>query len=267
VAVGVTTFVPFSTGGGLSPSSFDVQHEVLLTSEAGKNNYTIPVGSWVIDAAGESTLDIDSGSGFNPQGYGLDYSMFLRVTPPPTVADLAIGFTLNDGPVPAGWILRFRWTQRVQSIPPPVPSPILLSGGVPDYSVAWHPDNSATAPNGVVVTPTGGMKVEFWRLTKRVGGLRGLTLHRDGRRYVPYFRGAVDQTTFASTEFAPSNQKNTRRFKVLYVDAAGRRSALSDETIVVFGGGGDNGERIRNPAGAPPVYQHVLGCVWVRGSY
>lgn len=40
-----------------------IPRSIVLASVAGRNNYRIPVGDWVLDAAGTSTLEIDSGAG------------------------------------------------------------------------------------------------------------------------------------------------------------------------------------------------------------
>jgi len=210
-----------------------VPRSILLTSIAGRNNYRVSVGDWILDAAGTTTLEIDSGAGFVPQAYGADYSLLRRVTPPATVADAAIGFSLAGGPVPAGWTMRFGWTNRTILVEPSSIAKILVPE---NYAVSWQA-NGANAPNGVLVPELPGTQVEFWRQTARDGGRRGNlgVLKREGRRYLPFYRGAVDVFRFAVSDFAPTQRYGSRgHYRVCYYDPSnGARSLLSRDVIVV----------------------------------
>jgi hypothetical protein len=59
------------------------QHEIIVPTVAGRYTYTIPVGSWFLDRAEDTQLDIDTGSGAGwiPQAYGPDYSHLRRSIP------------------------------------------------------------------------------------------------------------------------------------------------------------------------------------------
>jgi hypothetical protein len=215
---------------GLLPIA-NIPRQIVLDSIAGKNNYRIPVGDWFLDAAGQTTLEIDSGAGYVPKTYGVDYSHLQRVTPPPTVADAAIGFTLAGGPVPAGWKLLFRWTDRRILVEPNSIAKVLVPA---NYAVPWSA-NGANPPNGVLVPELPGTQVEFWRQTNRDGGLRGnfLVLKREGRRYLPFYRGATDVFRFSVTDFATSQREHRNHYRVCYYDpSTGARSLLSRDVIV-----------------------------------
>lgn len=213
-------------------------HEMIIPSVAGRNNYTIPVGNWFLDAVGDTALDIDQGSGFIPQAYGPDYAHLLRVTPPPTVADAAIGFSIVGGAVSAGWALRFRWFERtLLANQPSIAAKVLQP---PSYTVEWLQNGpfAANTPNGVRVPEYPNVQVEFWRQTWRNGGVRGGAgvLRREGKRYLPYFRGALNQFTFAKAEFSSAQGLKRNHYRVCYYDPTnGARSALSNDVIVVCG--------------------------------
>jgi hypothetical protein len=230
---------------------------VVVASIAGKNNYTIPIGNMFFDQAGETTLETDSGAGFVPQIYGLDYTHFRRSAAsgtPPTVADAAIGFSVV-GAVPAGWTFRFRWFERRLITSPISLAKINTSG---DYTVPWTA-NSVNAPNGILVPAYPGAQIEFWRQTWKNGGLRGTStvLFRQGKRYLPYFRGATDVVSFPISAFCPTERTKRNHFRVCYYDPiTGARSALSTDIIVVCSttdpGDGVNGR-----------IQRLKGSVWI----
>jgi hypothetical protein len=210
-------------------------HEMIVPSVAGKSNYTIPVGNWCLAAPGQTFLDINTGTGWIEQGLGPDYGHLLRVTPPPTVADAAIGFSLNGSP-PAGWLLRFRWFERTLLVNQPSIAAKVLQP--PNYTVEWLQNGpfAANAPNGVRVPEYPNVQVEFWRQSWRNGGVRGNsgTLRREGKRYLPYFRGALNQFTFAKSEFCYAQGLKRNHYRVCYYDPTnGARSALSNDIIVV----------------------------------
>lgn len=217
----------------IGPNLVEVWHEIILTSVTGKNNYTIPVGNMFLDASNQTTLDINQGSGWIEQGYGPDYSHLMRSAPgtPPSVVDAAIGFSISGGAVVAGWGLRFRWVERRL-----VTSPISIAKVMqpPNYAVIWG-QNTPNYPNGILVPEFPDAQVEFWRQTWRDGGVRGRdgTLFRQGKRYLPYFRGPAGQFRFAINDFAASQATKRNHFKVCYYLPNGARSSLSTDTIVV----------------------------------
>jgi len=238
-------FPPGAGGGGGSSSTPELSflQEVIIPSVAGKNRYTIPVGNYFLDKAGETALDLDQGAGFISQQYGPDYSHLRRgfgnpaFGVPATVADAAIGFDFAH-PVSAGWTFRFRWYERRILISPMPIGKVKYVAGVPDYTTPWIPTSIANAPNGVVVPKLTGYAVEFWRESFKNGGKRGTlgVLRRDGRRYVPYFRGAVDVFTFPRTTFAPLSvfKFKRKKYKVCYYNPlTGARSSLSEDTIQI----------------------------------
>jgi hypothetical protein len=224
-------FTPAPTGSGVLPIA-SIPRSIVLDSVANKNNYWIPVGDWFLDAAGTTTLEIDSGAGYVPQAFGADYSHLRRVTPPATVADAALGFTLAGGPVPAGWKLLFRWTDGRILVEPNSIAKVLVPA---NYAVPWSADG-ANPPNGVLVPELPGTQIEFWRETRRDGGLRGNNgvLRREGRRYLPFYRGAVDVFRFSVADFATSAREHRNHYRVCYYDpSTGARSLLSRDVIVV----------------------------------
>lgn len=235
----------FENDLGYTPSTSglpiaEIPRSVMLDSVAGQNNYRIPVGDWVLDAPGQTTLQIDQGTGFIDQAFGADYGLLRRVTPPATVADAAIGFSLVGGIIAAGWKLYFTWTDRRILTEAPSIAKVLIQAGPPApsiYTVAWE-SNGPDAPDGVLVPELPGMQVEFWRQSFNDGGIRGATgaLRREGRRYLPYYRGAVDLFRFAISDFSPLQTRKRNRFRVCYYDLAnGARSLLSRDVIVVCG--------------------------------
>lgn len=215
-------------------SQVTTEQVIVLASVAGKNNYTIPVGNMFLDAAGESFLDLDTGAGFVPQAFGADYSHFRRNAPgtPTSVADAAIGFSMTNA-VSTGWLFRFRWKQRSIIVEPPAIAKVLSSL---DYSLFWQ-SNSSNAPDGIRVPPMNGMQVEFWRESPRDGGKRGSAdptkIRREGRRYLPYFRGATDVFVFDRSTFAIATNRRFK-YRVCYYDpTTGARSALSNDIVLV----------------------------------
>ena len=237
--------------GDLMPKHF----EMIVSSIAGRNNYTIPLGRFVFDAAGQSSLDLDVGSGFNPVAFGTGYTHFRRNAPgtPASVADAAIGFAYV-GAVAAGWSFRFRWKEEV--IPT---SPIAIAKvRVPaEFDVRWEsnaPLNPApganAAPNGVTIPEYSDVQCEFWRQSQNPGGQRGTInpadVRRLGRRYLPYFRGPLNQFTFSTADFAATQASKRNWFKICYYDpVTGARSALSTDTIVVCGLQADSHNGVR----------------------
>lgn len=232
------------------------ENEMVVPSAAGVQTYYIPIGNYFFDGAGESTLDLDTGSGFQPQRFGVAYVHKRRSSAPATVADDGIGFTFQSA-VAAGWTFRFRWkTRKVIFEPSPV-AKVRVIGGVLQNGVSWQA-NSPNAPNGIRVPALKGYQVEFWRQTRKNGGASGTPLPRGGRRYVPYFRGAVDQFIFQRQEFFPAPvTSNRRRFRVAYYNPTTHaRSALSQDTIVVCADTAADGVN-----GRAPVRRQ--GSVWI----
>lgn len=210
-----------------------VRHEVVAPTVPGRISYTIPLGGWFIDRPADTSLEIDSGSGWVPQAYGADYGHLRRYSPPPTVADLCIGWTLS-GP-PGAWLMRFRWNEWVYQSAPQVVTPVRLIGGPGtdiDYSVIWYQPTDYVCPDAVWVPPMDGFGLEFWRRTNRTGGLRGSSLTRSGKRYVPYIRFAPGKWIVHNMEFRPGSSVRIWKFKVCYYDpVTGARSPLSNATI------------------------------------
>lgn len=218
---------------GAAPTS-SVWHEMVLQSVAGRNNYTIPVGNWFLAAASDCSLEIDSGAGWVVQAYGADFSALTRAAgsnPPATVLDAALGFSLSGGPVPAGWSLRFRWLERRLLTKPIALAKVLQPA---NYAVRWNQNGAVDFPNAVLVPEYPGAQVEFWRQTWRNGGARGTfgVLRREGKRYLPFYRGPIGQFLFPRSEFCPSQGLKRNHFRVCYY-VGGARSDLSDDVIVV----------------------------------
>jgi hypothetical protein len=230
-------------------------YELIAASIAGRNNYTIPIGRFIFDAAGQSTLDLDTGSGFNPVAFGAGYTHFRRSAPgtPPSVADAAIGFSFI-GVVAAGWTFRFRWQEEII---PESPGAIAKVRIPANFNVRWEqnsplnpPPNTDAAPNGVTIPAYPDVQCEFWRQSQNPGGLRGTinpaAVRRLGRRYLPYFRGPLNQFTFSTADFATTQASKRNFFKICYYDpATGARSALSTDTIVVCGNQADSRNGVR----------------------
>lgn len=215
------------------PSDLVFQHEMIVASIVGRNNYPIPIGDYVWSDISQSTLDVNKGAGFVSVPFGVGYNYFLRSAPgtPPTVNDAAIGFSFI-GVVPAGWTFRFRW---IETVIPTMPISIAKVRFPINYAIVWN-SNSPNAPNGVTVPEFPGVQCEFWRQTGKPGGKRGssVILHRDGRRYIPFFRGALGLFNFTISDFSPANARQRQRFKVCYYNPlTGARSRLSSNTIVV----------------------------------
>lgn len=224
-------------GGGQTSviNSLEVtfENEMIVSSVAGVQTYYIPIGNYLFDGAGETTLDLDTGGGYARQTFGVDYIHKGRGSVPATVADDGIGFTFIPA-VAAGWTFRFRWKTRKLLVEPSPVAKIRVIGGVLQNAVKWNA-NSVNAPNGVRVPKLNGYQVEFWRQSRKNGGLSGTALPRGGRRYVPYFRGPINQFIFERAEFFPPPQSSSRRyFRVAYYNPVTHaRSSLSQDIIVV----------------------------------
>lgn len=215
------------------------KHELVVASVAGKNNYVTPIGDYVWDQAGQSTLEVDTGSGFTPVVFGSGYTHFLRSSTgtPASVNDAAIGFSFI-GSVAAGWTFRFRWRETVIQAEPIAIAKVKLPI---DYTIVWN-SNSTDAPNGVMVPAMTGLQCEFWRQTNKPGGKRGASpvLIRDGRRYIPFYRGATGVFAHPITDFSVGNSTKRQRFKICYYNPlTGARSRLSADTVVVCSGKDD----------------------------
>lgn len=216
---------------------------VISTTES---NYYIPIGCIFFDAAGESTLEVDTGGGFTPAVYGVDYVHLQRglTRPAAPITDIAIGFTWISGPVSPGWTFRFTWKERHILINPAPIMAIYLSGGVPDYSNYWHVDSAPTT-NGIMVPDLNNYQVELWRMSNHRGGKN----FRGGKRFVPYVRGATNQFIFDMSGFAGSRRK--WRFRICYYNPiTGARSPLSEDVVAFNNTGrndtcGGSGSRIR----------------------
>lgn len=155
------------------------------------------------------------------------------MTPPTSVADAAIGFSLVGGAIPAGWTLLFRWVDNRILVAPNSIAKVLVPA---DYTTVSWQANSASAPNGVLVPELPGMQCEFWRETFRDGGKRGNNgvLKREGRRYLPFYRGATDVFRFSVADFATSKREHRNHYRVCYYDpSTGARSFLSRDVVVV----------------------------------
>lgn len=211
-------------------------HVMTVPSVLGQLNYLIPVGDYFLDAAGETILEIDMGAGFVTQVFGVDYDHFHRMAPA-TVIDAAIGFRYLAGAVPAGWTFRFTWLQRLVLLTPLGIGKIKLTGvgGSLDLAVTWG-QNTANAPNGVTIPELTGYVAEFWRRTRRPGGIHspvGVT-NRRGPRYVPYYRGPAGQFDFHVDEFSMAGQRHRAKLRVCYYNTlTGARSEMSPDIIVV----------------------------------
>ena len=231
-------------------------NEMVVSSVAGVQTYYIPIGNYFFDGQDETTLERDTGSGFVVQRFGVDYTHKRRGSAPASVADDGIGFTFV-APVAGGWTFRFRWkTRKVLFEPSPV-AKVRVVGGVLQNGVSWQ-SNSVNAPNGVRVPQLNGYQVEFWRKSRKNGGLSGVALPRGGARYVPYFRGPVDQFIFERTEFLPLPGTTKRwRFRVAYYNPTTHaRSALGPDIIVVCADSQADGVNGRGPV-------RRQGSVWI----
>jgi hypothetical protein len=251
--------------GGTPIPEADFWHEIIQPSIAGQLTYWIPVGCWFRDNPADVQVDIDTGGGWITQAYGADFGSKLRVTPPPTVADLAIGIVLTNPP-PVGWSIRIRWRDRRILIDPPPLAKIRLTGvgGTPDYTVAWS-SNGATPPNAVAIPQRNGFQAEFWRLSRRTGGLDPGQPHpgvprRQGRRYVPYFRGPIDTWMFHMDQLRSlaGNPCSRWHYRVCYVNPlTGARSALSPDILVL------NTKRDERCGKFPGGVTRVVYSVWI----
>lgn len=214
------------------------RQEMIVPSIAAEDRYRIPVGSLFLDAASEATLEVDTGSGYTPAVYGVDYVHlprgYLRPCVVYGVLDAVIGFRWINGAVGAGWTFRFRWLERRIIAAPTGVMAVRLdgSGTAIDPSTRWYVNNSAALCNGLRVALLPGYCLELWRLGKRRGGLdSGGGSVGDGRRYVPYLRGSVGNQFI---DFQPLYKigKGKRQFKVcFYNPLTGARSALCAETV------------------------------------
>jgi len=211
--------------------------EMVVSSSAGVQDYFTQTGSYFFDGPGETTLERDMGAGFVPQVYGVDYTHRLRnaLSCQPSVIDAAIGFTFIPA-VLAGWTFRFRWkVKRILFEPYPV-TKVRATAGVLNNAVKWG-SNGVTPPIGVSVPPLPGYQLEFWRQTKKAGGLfLPGQRPRGGRRYLPYYRAAVDQLIVGIDEFSPFLGQRRQQYRVCYYDPILKaRSMMSRDKIVVCG--------------------------------
>lgn len=230
--------------------------EVILPTVAGHRRYHVPVGSWFMEGSA-TILEIDRGSGWVEQAYGADYSHLQRYTPPPTVADLCVGWELAGVP-PAGWTMRFRWEERRMGFPVETVAPVRVGvGGEVDYSVVWYQWDASRMPNAVQVPGFPGFCLEFWRQTSRTGGLRGSSLQRSGKRWVPYYRHPAGGSLVRMGEFAAGGTQKIREYRVRYYDpSTGARGPLSADIIAV---GGNRENRVRTVGTI-----HAANAVWLK---
>jgi len=157
------------------------------------------------------------------------------------VDDLAIGIRFVN-PTPASYRVRIRWRVRRILIDPPPIAKVYLNQGQPDYTVTWwQAAGSKPVCNGIRIPPINGYQAEFWRLSKKNGGaiphsgISGVP-RRQGRRYVPFFRGSVDQWILHMDEFRGNMSGTSYRwyYRVCYVNPiTGARSGLSNDIVVV----------------------------------
>lgn len=228
---------------------YAVKHQLITSSVAAKQSYTIPIGNYFLDASTETTLEVNTGSGFIPVTFSSGYTHYRRTSPgtPTTVNDAAIGFTLVN-PVSAGWTFRFAWYERRISVSPIVVTKVLASL---DHNVQWNSNDPSNFPNAVVVAEYTGMQVEFWRRTLKSGGYHNPSpglFPRNGKRYMPYFRGTTNTFLFPQSTFAPAGACHRQKFKVCYYNPlTGSRSALSSDIIAVCSNVDDyiNGRKVR----------------------
>lgn len=239
-----TTIKGAEVTGGLGLPEYVFEHVIETPGVAGHNRYYTPICTWFLDAAGESTLEVDTGGGFTPLVYGVDYVHLGRgfgnpgAGVPATVADYAIGFNLTVASV-GGEVYRFTWKERrIVYDAPPIAKVLLDGSNLPDYTVRWKPGAaSGFPPTAVTISPLNGYQVEFWRLTKHNGGMRGNhgVLSNGGRRYVPYYRAPVDQWNIPMSQvLATTNVQTVKwRFRVVYYNpATGARSGYSNDIMV-----------------------------------
>lgn len=225
-----STFIDVNT----PTPELEVNYEVIIPSVATWNRYYTPLGNYFFDSPGQTTLDLDTGSGFVPQVFGVDYVNqqrgFNRAAAP--ITDIGIGFRYIAGVVPAGWIFRFRWKSRKILISPIAVAAVRIVGGSVDYTVPWKISDPAKVPNGISVPSVPSYLVEIWRLTYNRGGNKGGTniIPTGGKRFVPYFRGVANQFLFDLTFMATGSHKD--KFKVCYYNnITGARSQLSTDMI------------------------------------
>jgi len=253
------------------------QHRITTPSVAGVSNYFIPVGDYFLDAATESVLEIDMGAGFVTQVYGVSYDHFRRTAAgapgvsAAILADTAFGWRYLAGAVPAGWTFRFAWLQRVILKTPPALAKIRLTGvgGTLDLANNWSM-NGATPTNGVTVPELTNLisgtlqtySVEFWRRVERPGGFNTGPSQRRGPRYLPLYRGPLNQFNFHVDEFATGGiSRHTRKYRVCYY-RAGSRSALSADVVVVCNTSGNLDRSGLAPLG-PSFPTRGLRTVWI----
>jgi hypothetical protein len=231
----------FNYPGDKPPIETATFEQIVVPSSAGVQEYFTPTGSYFFDGTGETALERDTGAGFVPQVFGVDYTHRARAATscPASVIDAAIGFTFIPA-VLAGWTFRFRWKVKTVLVEPYPVTKAKVSAGVIDNSVTWKA-NTADAPNGILVPPLSGYQLEFWRQTRHPGGLPGFgTRPRGGRRYMPYYRAAVGQFAVGIDEFAPVAAKNRWQYRVCYYNPLSKaRSLMSRDKIVVCSGTSD----------------------------
>lgn len=218
-----------------------VVQELLIAGVGGFTRYYTNVGSMFLDAATETNLDIDTGGGFVPAVYGVDYTNqtrgFGRPGPPASVLDSAIGFLLAV-PSAGGEVYRFRWVERkILRSPDSVMAVRFGGSATPDYSLRWNISLAALVitgkpTDGIQVPLPKGYALELWRLSKRRGGDAAIAPGGAGRRYVPYLRGATDDPYMDLSLLIPIKHRKEHYKVCLYNALTGARSALCSETIL-----------------------------------
>lgn len=240
------------------------EHSIVLSTRSidipsveGVAHYYIPIDDFVLNQAGESSLELDQGGGFVAVPYESGYNYITRLTCDPSVVDAAIGFAYV-GEVSAGWTFRFKWYTRTLFVPPPRISPVRIVGGNVDFSDRWHMYDAATCPNGIHVRELHGYQVELWRYTQQTmgGGMRQGG-PRYGRRYVPYRRFPTNQFLIDLTDLGNSRR---RKFRVCYYDpATGARSELSNTAYRAS----NKKDDVSGQSGPASNRLRVTGAVWV----
>lgn len=232
-----------------------INHEMLFTvvehtstAPDQLNTYNIPPGNMpFLDAQFQTTLEADTGSGFQPLVWNTDYVHALRkvsIGTKPSIIDSAIGIKLQIT-LAIGTLMRLRWKEFRLYMPPPIIQKRADTDG-DDYTQIWYSgvNPQQLPPKRIQVGQAEGFQLEFWRETLRTGGKRSTvggginnpqTTRRLGRRYLPYYRSAVDLWVVHMDEFT-TNAINSKRlkFRVCYYDpSTGARSPLSTDGIMV----------------------------------
>ena len=220
---------------GPTLDEYVIERTKIFTTVAGQTKFGLPFGFYFKDVAGETSVEMDQGGGYIPLQYGPDYMHLHRQTAVvPTVGDAAFGITGLGGTVPGGQLLKLTWKDRRLLCSPPVVCAILFgSGPLP----IWKQMHVTNHPNGIHVgLPDPAWAVEIWRFNPKPGGQGSdVQYHHDGRRWIPYWRGAAGVEEFQSdVTFAGVLPSKRKMFRVCYYNpATGARSALSDDIVVV----------------------------------